>query len=1464
MQFEAPTQTKTNRFRKILLFGLIFGLSLLSIGLTIQQYRHAQTASKKAFSLVSAASIDQARVSINKDKVAYNSSQDESLQSKLTIDGAEDGTGEFPYQVELPKEAADGTTFADAKGDLPFKAIPLGNLADGQYSDGHMTYGQNPKVSHVVTLKKNGIKEDILLSQPIGDSFTFSWRLELGSKLEAKLMSDGSVGIYAASPYLYGNLQIADDKSKDLVEKARSGEKNYLAFILPAPYIAESSTDGVESDYQNVKYTLKDNVLTLTATNLNSKTYPLSIDPSTVVVNTTTSFISGRDDGGITYGGNQISRNNTGIGSVGAWSTSSNYFSFPRSYQTSVAYKGFLYVIGGYEATADNNCKNTGESINQCNDTQYAQINSDGSIGTWFTSANYFSVPRYGHSSFAYNGYIYITGGLTAGATTSCKNSGSSTRCNDVQYAAVNADGSIGAWATNTNYFSIPRYGQATAVYNGFLYITGGLQSTSDTNCKNSGTNQYCNDVQYAPINADGSIGTFTTNTNYFSVPRYWHGAVAYNGYLYVLGGQEVNNDTACKDTGTNTQCKDIQYAVINSDGSVGAFTTSNNYLYTTRSNFTTYAYGGYIYVVGGQLEANSTYCKNSSYGTSIYCHDIIFAPVLTTGNTGVWTTSYRTQNSTTGTGDYISFPRYGLSSAIYNGYLYVQGGFEVASDTNCKSSGTNQYCSDTQYAKFNIASPTETSGSVSGTNYFGATRAWSTTANYFATPRYYHSSVAYNGYLYVMGGLEVASDTACKNTGVGSTYCNDVQYAPINADGTVGSWNATSYFSIPRAYMAAVAYNGYMYIIGGQEAASNTSCKDSGTSNVCNDVQYATINANGTLGSFANTSYFSIPRYGLSAVTSYNGYLYITGGIQASSNANCKNTNAALSTYCNDTQYALINANGTLGSFTTSTNYFNTPRAMHISAAYNGYLYVIGGQEANSDTACKDSGTSNACNDIWYAQLNSNGSIGSWVLNPNYFLFPRWAQAVATNNGVIYLISGTLPSASTNCKSSTNNVYCNDVQYAQFRPGGAIGSFQNSSNYISIPRYGTGAAIYGTYLYSTGGLEYTSDTNCKNSGTNQYCNDTQYSFVTIPTQKGNYEKLIDLGSVVSNVSSIVFNGTSICGVTMSYATAASNGVFGSSTVVNSAMPGTSYTINAASKRYVLVKFLFNDENCGGVSTITDITINYFQTPAAPTLTSPSSGATGVSRTPVFTFRTTDADSDYLQYRLYVYASDCSTPVGSSPFAQASSQTGWSGQDRENFTAYAGAADISSSTLATYTYQGTLSYNTTYCWKADAIDPGGTNTYSSASSTRTFTTLANTAPAAPTLTQPLDTQTGTLKAPQFRLSASDADSDYLKYKIEVCTTSNCSSVLRTIDQTSSQTGWLAQSQQSGTAYGSGQLAAHNYQTPELTANTQYWWRAYAIDPGGTNTFSSASSIFSFTTGTGVGDDPYQGGVIIGQ
>ena len=267
--------------------------------------------------------------------------------------------------------------------------------------------------------------------------------------------------------------------------------------------------------------------------------------------------------------------------------------------------------------------------------------------------------------------------------------------------------------------------------------------------------------------------------------------------------------------------------------------------------------------------------------------------------------------------------------------------------------------------------------------------------------------------------------------------------------------------------------------------------------------------------------------------------------------------------------------------------------------------------------------------------------------------------------------------------------------------------------------------------------------------------------------------------------------------------------------------------------------------------------LSFQSPPAAPTLSLPAAGASGVSTLPQFQFNATDTDGDFLRYEIVVYDAICSTVVRT--IDQTASQTGWSGQNTQSSTAYL------SGTTATHTYQSPeLSNGTIYCWKARAIDPGGSNTWSAYSDTRAFST--QNIPAYPTLFKPANGESGSSVTPRFELKDTDIDGDYLRYKIEICSTSNCSSIIRTIDQTSSQTGWAGQDQQNATAYAvsspvdNSTLAIHFYQLPALSPNTQYWWRAYAIDPGGSNTFSGSSTIDTFTTG--IQEVKVQGGIEI--
>jgi hypothetical protein len=405
--------------------------------------------------------------------------------------------------------------------------------------------------------------------------------------------------------------------------------------------------------------------------------------------------------------------------------------------------------------------------------------------------------------------------------------------------------------------------------------------------------------------------------------------------------------------------------------------------------------------------------------------------------------------------------------------------------------------------------------------------------------------------------------------------------------------------------------------------------------------------------------------------------------------------------------------------------------------------------------------------------------------------------------------------------------------------------------------------------------------------------------------------------------------------------------------------PGGSTITSSVGNRYFQYRAVLSSSDEVVSPQLSMVTLDYVDnaTPNTPTLDSPADTATNQNLTPILQTTATDDDGDYIRYKIEL-CEDVGMTSNCQTFDQTSSQTGWSGQNAETGTAY------TSGTQATYTVQTPLDPGTTYYWRSYAIDPGGSNMFSSTQGTPySFTTTTaptaptdlltegltnpsgvfdltpefsaihndtdgdsanyyqvevntasdftgtvmwnsgqtamtvtangarspdisyagtalsfngstyywrikfwdvngamgtvsatanftmNTIPATPSLDSPLNGATGVSAAPELKTTGTDADSDYLRYKIELCEDSGMTSNCQTFDQTSSQAGWSGQDAETGTAYASGTQATHTVQTA-LDPSTTYYWRSYAIDPGGSNTLSSTQTPYSFTTTAG--------------
>lgn len=216
-----------------------------------------------------------------------------------------------------------------------------------------------------------------------------------------------------------------------------------------------------------------------------------------------------------------------------------------------------LYVLGGRDGS--------GGPITAI---QQATINSDGTIGTFSTQPGTTSTARDGAAIYVSDSYVYLIGGHGTSGTLA-----------SIERAAINGDGSLGTFATVSATLSAPRQWCATAVMNGFLYLIGG-----------AGSGGALATLERAPINGDGTLGAFESVASQMTIGRNAPTAAVIGSNLYVLGGW-----------GPSTLQNGIERAPINADGSIGSFAVVNGItLSSARYTAAGLLVGDQYYVFGG------------------------------------------------------------------------------------------------------------------------------------------------------------------------------------------------------------------------------------------------------------------------------------------------------------------------------------------------------------------------------------------------------------------------------------------------------------------------------------------------------------------------------------------------------------------------------------------------------------------------------------------------------------------------------------------------------------------------------------------------------------------------------------------------------------------------------------------------------------------------------------------------
>jgi hypothetical protein len=273
-----------------------------------------------------------------------------------------------------------------------------------------------------------------------------------------------------------------------------------------------------------------------------------------------------------------------------------------------------------YNAIGDNFTPQFNESAGIPWQSQWGFNPSTQSDITGWTSNNNLTTATTYASSLVTKNYIYILGGYGVNGV-----------LNTIQRASFDADGNLTSSWSNVGTLPAAIYGMGYIATKGRFYLISGYNDTF-----------YVPSTVYsAPINSDGTLGAFRTET---SLPdgRYFHVCFVIKDKLYAVGGNNFSNST-------NT----VYRTTINNDG------TLNNW--EILPNFPTNFIFGTPLIIKNKIYIFGVY--NNYAGAS----EIYYATYDSNGDIGSWTYVGNMPNNI-----------YGSAIVCTNNYVFSIGGYIV------------------------------------------------------------------------------------------------------------------------------------------------------------------------------------------------------------------------------------------------------------------------------------------------------------------------------------------------------------------------------------------------------------------------------------------------------------------------------------------------------------------------------------------------------------------------------------------------------------------------------------------------------------------------------------------------------------------------------------------------------------------------------------------------------------------
>ena len=249
-----------------------------------------------------------------------------------------------------------------------------------------------------------------------------------------------------------------------------------------------------------------------------------------------------------------------------------------------------------------------------------APINEDGTLGTWVTGVSLPVAVAYAQVVVTKN-RVYLLGGYTTSPVST------------VYTAPINEDGTLGTWTTGTPLPGPLGYSQAIVTKNR-VYMLGGWDDSGPLPT-----------VYTAPINEDGTLGTWTTSPS-LPVALSDSQTIVTKNRVYLLGGIISNYEVVST----------VYTAPINEDGTLGTWTTGPSLL-------------GSLGVSQAIVTKNRVYMLGGWDGGDTASTTVYTAPINIDGTLGTW-----------GEGTSLPEPLDRSQAIVTENRVYLLGGYN--SDT--------------------------------------------------------------------------------------------------------------------------------------------------------------------------------------------------------------------------------------------------------------------------------------------------------------------------------------------------------------------------------------------------------------------------------------------------------------------------------------------------------------------------------------------------------------------------------------------------------------------------------------------------------------------------------------------------------------------------------------------------------------------------------------------------------------